>query len=98
MNAHKRSMHGLSTGAVCVALVAAASLYGSIAQAAPDVAVKSEPAQEHGAGATAPPKRVLVALPLDHGPRAETTPAMNKKRLEAIRAQWLAASGQDKSK
>ena len=38
-------------------------------------------------------KRTLIVLPLDHGPRATTTPELNKKRLEAARkAQQEAAS------
>ncbi|MBV8501874.1 MAG: hypothetical protein JO006_09155 [Paucibacter sp.] len=38
-----------------------------------------------------------VVLPLDHGPRADTTPLMNKRRLEKIRAERaaLAASKPD---
>ena len=43
-----------------------------------------------GAGAGTAPLQKIV-LPLDHGPRAVTTPALNKERLERARAEAAAA-------
>ena len=48
------------------------------------------------AGALAAPSTTpeRIVLPLDHGPRAVTTPALNKKRLEEIRKEYLAQQAQ----
>lgn len=62
------------------------------AKQASQLAHHGDAAERLAAGpATCPPERLV--LPLDHGPRAETTPYLNQQRKERYEAQVKACQG-----
>jgi len=76
---------------IAFAGVLALSMFSNIAAyAGQDTAAPST--QDKRPEATEARQAKPVVLPLDHGPRAETTPWMNKRRLEKIRAERAASA------
>jgi len=86
---NSRNLRGTrSNVALWMGVLTAAGLLVPAAHAADDTTAASQ--------AGSAPKRTLIALPLDHGPRATTTPELNRKRLEEARMAQLAAASANK--
>ena len=63
-------------------------------KAAPDKAAPPAPPREATSPASEPRCRVEpLVLPLDHGPRAQSTPYLNRLRIERHEAQVKACTG-----
>lgn len=87
----RSQMFQLGARNIAFAGVLALSMFSSIAAfAGQDTVTPST--QDKGPEATEARQAKPVVLPLDHGPRAETTPWMNKRRLEKIRAERAASA------